>query len=143
MELERNGHSQVTVDMLNAIPWHTGSRSALDVTIVQDLMPHIKWICAEVAVRLCIQRKFLSGCYLWLEELSQWTPSRNSYTFFFVLQYLLLIFSFLVNSESMKSIFALAEAQAINLNSHYLALKWFQTLAKISRLHGKLHMLNK
>lgn len=85
MELERNGHSQVTVDMLNAIPWHTGSRSALDVTIVQDLMPHIKWICAEVAIRLCIQRKFLSGCYLWLEELSQWTPSRNSYTFFFVL----------------------------------------------------------
>ncbi|XP_046437036.1 uncharacterized protein LOC124188446 [Daphnia pulex] len=118
MELERNGHSQVTVDMLNAIPWHTGSRSALDVTIVQDLMPHIKWICAEVAIRLCIQRKFLSGCYLWLEELSQWTPSRN------------------INSESMKCIFALAEAQAINLKSHYLALKWFQTLAKISRIHG-------
>ncbi len=46
----------------------------------------------------------------------------------------------LVNSESMKCIFALAEAQAINLNSHYLALKWFQTLAKISRLHGKLHI---
>ena len=35
MELERNGHSQATVDMLNTIPWHTSSRSALDVTTVQ------------------------------------------------------------------------------------------------------------
>ena len=77
MELERKGHSQVTVDILNAIPWHTGSKSALHVTIVQDLMPHIKWVCAEVAVRLCIQRKFLSGCYLWLEEISQWIQCNN------------------------------------------------------------------
>ena len=38
--------------------------------------------------------------------------------------------------ESMKSILSLAEAEAINLNSHYLALKWFQTLVKITRLHG-------
>ena len=38
----------------------------------------------------------------------------------------------------MKCILSLAEAEAINLNSHYLALKWFQTLVKITRLHGSL-----
>ena len=38
----------------------------------------------------------------------------------------------------MKSILSLAEAEAINLNSHYLALKWFQTLVKITCLHGSL-----
>lgn len=41
----------------------------------------------------------------------------------------------------MKCILSLAEAEAINLNSHYLALKWFQTLVKITRLHGSMHKI--
>ena len=61
------------------------------------------------------------------------------FSFLVKLKLYLLFNGSLVNPESIKCILILAEAEAINLNSHYLALKWFQTLAKITRLHGSLH----
>uniref|UniRef100_A0A0P5ANJ5 Uncharacterized protein n=1 Tax=Daphnia magna TaxID=35525 RepID=A0A0P5ANJ5_9CRUS len=117
-ELERNGHSQATVDLLNAIPWHTSSRSTLDVMIAQNLLPHIKWICAEIALRFCIQNHFQSGCYQWLEELTHWNPSEH------------------VDLESLTCILILGQTEAMKLNCHYLALKWFRILVKITCIHG-------
>ncbi|KAI9555626.1 hypothetical protein GHT06_018141 [Daphnia sinensis] len=117
-ELNRNGHSQATVDLLNAIPWHTSSRSTLDVMAAQNLLPQIKWICAEIAIRSCIQNQFQSGCYQWLEELTHWNPSEY------------------VNLESLTCILTLGQTEAMKLNCRYLALKWFRILVKITCIHG-------
>ena len=42
-----------------------------------------------------------------------------------------------VNLDSLNHILALTEAEVLRMNSTYLALKWFRTLVRITRLHGK------
>ncbi len=72
-ELEKNEKFEAIVELLNTIPWHNERKTI----ICQDLVPHIRWICAEVAIKTCIKRNFQSGCYLWLQEMANWTSSEH------------------------------------------------------------------
>ena len=42
-----------------------------------------------------------------------------------------------VHLDSLNHILALSEAEVLKMNSSCLALKWFRTLVRITRLHGK------